>query len=242
MQSSDKKIAIVLTAYNEEKNIDSVLNEMAKNYVVFVIDDGSHDKTRQISLERGCRVVSHPVNLGQGLAALTGYKTAISEGFDIIVKMDADGQHNPAEIPLFIDKMEITGADIVVGSRRIGTNYATAPFFRKTFLPVYTWLINKLSGYQMTDAMSGFRAFRASSLVNVSKVLDDLIEPQYMASEMFIRFAKAGLTVVEVPINMRERRTGASYKGFIRYGWGVLRAILRTFLDKEFRKINNNSI
>ncbi len=237
----DKKIiAVILTAYNEEKNLGNVLSEMSDSYVVYVVDDGSHDNTRQLATDYGSRVVSHPINLGQGLTALTGYKTAMLEGADIIVKMDADGQHSPAEIPKFIEKMEKTNSDIVVGSRILGTNYASAPFFRKTFLPVYTWLINKLTGYQMTDAMSGFRAFRASSLRRVAKVLDDMIEPQYMASEMFIRFAKAGLTVTEVPINMGERKTGTSYKGFIRYGWGVLRAILRTFLDKEFRNTKNS--
>jgi hypothetical protein len=126
--------------------------------------------------------------------------------------------------------------DVVVGSRRLGTNYPTAPFFRKTFLPLYTWIINKLTGYKMTDAMSGFRAFRASSLKNVAQILDNMIEPQYTASEMFVRFAKAGLTVAEVPINMQARASGSSYKGFIKYGWGVIRAVIKTFLDSNYRR------
>jgi hypothetical protein len=130
--------------------------------------------------------------------------------------------------------------DIVVGSRRLGSNQSSAPFFRKTFLPVYTWIINKLTGYEMTDAMCGFRAFRCSSLERVSQILDTLIEPQYMASEMFIRFARAGLTVSEVPINMRDRGSGSSYKVFIRYGFGVLRAIIRTLLDRSFRRTKIN--
>lgn len=240
MKHSLHKTAVVLTAFNEEKNLPSVLQEIGDDYTVYVIDDGSKDETQRIAAERGCRVVSHAINLGQGLTALTGYRAALDDGFDIIIKMDADGQHDPGEIPLLAAKMDETGCDIVVGSRRLGTNYSSAPFFRKTFLPVYTWIINTLTGYRMTDAMSGFRAFRADSLRQAEKILGDMIEPQYMASEMFVRFAKAGLSVTEAPINMRERKSGSSYKGFVRYGWGVLKAILRTFLDKEFRTINKN--
>ena len=235
---TNNKVAVILTAYNEERNIESVLKEIDKNYWVYVVDDGSSDKTKELALENNRQVVCHPINLGQGAAAVTGYKVAISEGNDIIVKMDADGQHDPKEIPQFIAKMIRENCDVVVGSRRLGTNYPTAPFFRKTFLPFYTWIINKLTGYQMTDAMSGFRAFRASSLKNVAQILDDMIEPQYTASEMFIRFSRSGLQVREVPINLRERISGSSYKGFIRYGLGVLRAIIKTLLDKNYHKLH----
>lgn len=239
MNQTNKKIAVLLTAYNEEKNLPSILKEISGDYSIYVIDDGSSDQTRVVSLAHGCRVVSHPINLGQGMTAVTGYKVIIKDGFDIIVKMDADGQHDPREIPLLIRKIEESDCDIVVGSRRLGSNYASAPFFRKTFLPVYTWIINRLTGYHMTDAMSGFRCFKAKTLKNIEKILDDMIEPQYLASEMFVRFAKAGLTVTEVPINMRERKSGSSYKGFVRYGWGALWAIIQTLLDKEFMSISN---
>ena len=87
----------------------------------------------------------------------------------------------------------------------------------------------------MTDAMCGFRAFNAPALHKVIHVLDQMLEPQYLASEMFIRFAKEGLTVGEVPIQMQGRRAGHSYKGTVRYGWGVLKAIIRTLIDKSYR-------
>jgi hypothetical protein len=82
--------------------------------------------------------------------------------------------------------------------------------------------------------MCGFRCFRVSSLKKVIDVLDNMLEPQYMAIEMFMRFSKAGLTVSEIPIVMCERSSGSSYKGVFRYGFGIFRAMIRTFLDRSF--------
>jgi hypothetical protein len=133
--------------------------------------------------------------------------------------------------------MQETGADIVVGSRILGENYQTAPVLRKFFLPYVTGLINRLSGYRMTDAMCGFRAFRLEALSGSENILDAMIEPQYLAAEMFLRFGRAGLTVTEVPIVMEERKSGTSYKGMLRYGFGILRAVVRVFVDKSYWKI-----
>ena len=206
------KTVILITVYNEEKNIGHLLNEIPSSFDVYIVDDGSTDNTVKVAEDGGAHVIKLPLNLGQGAATIAGYKLLINKKYDIIVKMDGDGQHNPDQIPLFIEKIEKTAVDVVVGSRILGADYESAPFFRKTFLPVYTSLINKLTGYKMTDSMSGFRAFKVDALRKVINILDDLIEPQYMASEMFIRFSKAGLSIAEVPINMRERKSGTSYK------------------------------
>ena len=233
------KTAILITVYNEEKNIGHLLDEINAAFDVYVVDDGSTDNTVNVARAAGANVIMLPLNLGQGAATIAGYKLLIEKEYDIIIKMDGDGQHNPDQIPLFIEKLKETGSDVVVGSRILGADYNGAPFFRRKFLPVYTALINSLTGYCLTDSMSGFRAFRMDALRDVIDILDNLIEPQYIASEMFIRFSKAGLSVTEVPIRMRGRKSGASYKGLVRYGWGVLRAIIRTLMDKEFRNLSS---
>ena len=235
------KIVVLITVYNEEQNIGPLLDEINSSYDVYIVDDGSTDNTVKIAREAGARVVRLPFNLGQGAATIAGYKLLLEKNYDVIVKMDGDGQHNPDHIPAFTDKLKTSGVDIVIGSRILGTNHEDAPFFRRTFLPFYTTLINRLTGYEMTDSMSGFRAFRVDALKSVIDILDNLIEPQYIASEMFIRFARAGLSIAEVPIHMRNRKSGSSYKGLVRYGWGVIKAIIRTLLDKEFRNISNRS-
>lgn len=224
------KVGVTIGVLDEEANIGQVLDRVPEGYDVLILDDGSTDSTVSIAEKYGAKIISHLTNLGQGFAVITSFKVAILNDYDVIIEMDGDGQHDPLEIPKFIKKMEETGADIVVGSRAIGTNYDKAPFFRKTFLPYFTWIINKLSGYNMTDSMCGFRAFRASSLQRVAHIFDDMLEPQYLAAEMFLRFSKEGLTVEEVPINLHDRGFGFSYKGLFRYGWGVTRAIIRTLM------------
>lgn len=225
------KVVVIIGVLNEEKNIGQVLDKIPKSYDVIIIDDGSTDKTVKIAKKHNANIVKHLVNLGQGFAVITGFKAALLGDYDIIIEIDGDGQHDPRQIPIFIKKMEETGADIVVGSRILGSNYDNAPFFRKTFLPTFTWIINKLTGYSMSDSMCGFRAFRVSSLRKAAYIFDETLEPQYLAAEMFIRFARKGLKEAEVPINLNDRGFGYSYKGLVRYGWGVTKAILRTLMD-----------
>ncbi len=235
------KVIVTLTALNEAQNIGPLITTiMEKGYGCILVDDGSTDGTPQIATSLGASVISHSTNLGQGYAVLTSFKAALKEDCDIIIEMDADGQHNPDQIPLFIEKMRETGSDIVVGSRILGSNYENAPFFRKTFLPHFTWIINSLTGYHMTDSMCGFRAFKKESLLRVGHLLDDMLEPQYLAAEMFLRFAKAGLTITDVPIHLKERTSGKSYKGLARYGFGVMKAITRVLVDKSYRKSYRN--
>lgn len=226
-------ITITFSAYNEEENLRRVLERAHPFGNLIVVDDGSSDATIRVARECGAAIAAHPLNMGQGLAVMTGFKAALLGECDVIIEMDADGQHDPEEIPLFIEKMEETGADIVVGSRILGSNYEGAPWARRYFLPKLTALLNGITGYKMTDSMCGFRAFRREGLVRALPILDRMIEPQYLAAEMFIRFSRLGLTVDEVPIRMRDRTSGVSRKGLFRYGWGVSRAILHAMLDSR---------
>lgn len=233
------KTAVLITVFNEEKNIGKVIRNIDTKYDVYIVDDGSTDNTVKAVKKLGAFVIKLPLNLGQGSATISGYKLLLQKDYDVIVKLDGDGQHDPHEIEHLIDKMEKSNLDLVVGSRILGTNYIDAPFLRKTFLPLYTRIINFLSGYNLTDCMCGFRAFRVESLKKVVHIFDTMLEPQYIAAEMFLRFSRAGFTAGEVPIHLLERNSGASYKGTLRYGYGVLRAIIRTYLDKKYWSISS---
>jgi glycosyltransferase involved in cell wall biosynthesis len=227
------KTVVLITVYNEEKNIENIVTRIVPKYDLFVIDDGSDDNTAAVAKKCGALTIRLPMNIGQGAATIAGYKAILEKDYDVIVKMDGDGQHNPDEIGGFVTALQNEKYDIIVGSRRLGTNYNTAPFLRRTFLPFYTWLINVATGYAMTDSMCGFRAFRTTSLKRVFPLLNNSLEPQYLAAEMFVRFSRAGLSVGEIPINLLERDSGSSYKGVFRYGLGVLKALLKALLDRK---------
>jgi glycosyltransferase involved in cell wall biosynthesis len=232
-------VAVLTAALNEAVALRKIVKDIPPDCDLYVVDDGSVDETELVARSAGAKVIRHCVNLGQGYAFISGIKAIITNKineYDYIVFLDADGQHDPSEIPKFIETANRKKLDVVVGSRILGSNYEEAPFTRKAFLPVYSNIISKLTGYKMTDSMCGFRAFNVSALKKVIYVFDQMLEPQYLASEMFIRFAKEGLTVGEIPIHMRSRTKGRSYKGTIRYGLGVLRAIIRTLVDKNYRK------
>ena len=234
------KVIVTLTAYNEADTIATVVSSVLQlGYECIVVDDGSSDGTAEIAKATGADVIRHIVNLGQGYAVLTSFKAALAKECSVIVEMDADGQHDPREIHKFLERLEKTGADIVVGSRVLGSNHPNAPFFRKTFLPHFTAVINRLTGYKMTDSMCGFRAFKKSSLLKVNHLLDAMLEPQYLAAEMFLRFSRVGLKVDEVPVHLQDRTSGQSSKGLARYGFGVLKAILKTIFDRQHREIIN---
>ena len=168
------KTAVLTTVLNEEKNIDKILAEIPNGYDIYVVDDGSSDKTVQVSKSYGAHVISLPFNVGQGAATIVGYNIILNNNYDFLVKMDGDGQHNPKEIDSLVEAIQKSDFDVVIGSRRLGSNYPTAPFFRKTFLPFFTWIINIATGYSMTDSMCGFRIFKTSSL---KRVLRPIVSP-----------------------------------------------------------------
>ena len=100
------KVIVTIAAYNEEQIIDSVLKKIPVEYEVIVVDDGSIDRTAEICLQHGARVVKHIVNLGQGAAVLTGFKKGLDLEGDYIIEMDGDGQHDPEDIPRFVEVLE----------------------------------------------------------------------------------------------------------------------------------------
>ena len=231
--ASRTKIAVLITAYNEESNIGEVIDQIDGIYDIYVVNDGSTDRTGEVSREKGAEVIDLPLNLGQGAASIAGYKLINDLDYDYLVKMDGDGQHDPGEIPGLLDAVKNPGVDLVVGSRVLGTNYEQAPRTRSTLLVPLTRVLNFFSGYDITDSMSGFKAYSGDFLPRFVEILDDTLEPRYMATELWLRLARLNTTVKEVPINMRERRAGSSHKGsaLLSYGLGILKTFVRTKLD-----------
>lgn len=222
-------VLVCIPAYNEAASLEAVLAEVPGSVAgqpvhVLVIDDGSRDGTADVARRAGAHVVSHPVNSGQGAALQTGYLVAERVGADIVVTMDADGQHDPAQLPQLVAPILEDRADFVVGSRRLGEHEADSAA-RDAGITVYTRLLNTLGGTSISDIANGYRAIRASMLPALV-----FTEEQFHNPELLLGAARAGFRVTEVPVTIRRRSAGSSKKGgTLRYGAGFLRVMLKTW-------------
>lgn len=149
-------IAVVVPAHNEEKHIKSVISrikKVSKDYSIIVVNDGSSDNTSAIASKESVTVLNHIINMGKGAAAKTGCDYAYRNRFDIIVLIDGDGQHEPEDIPRFVEKL--SHVDIVFGYRRVGN----VPFVYRVGNWALTQLSKILFHMGIIDTQSGFRAF-----------------------------------------------------------------------------------
>ncbi len=225
-------VLVCIPAFNEAESLPGVLAEIPPEVAglrthVLVIDDGSRDRTAAVATKLGAHVVSHPVNSGQGAALQTGYLVAERLGVDVVVTLDADGQHDPGQMARLVEPIVRDEADFVVGSRRMdeGANESDSRA-RDAGITVYTRLINLLGGTEVSDIANGYRAIRASRLAEIA-----FTEDQFHNPELLLGAARAGLRVVDVPVTIRRRTAGTSKKGTdLRYGLGFLRVMLKTWL------------
>lgn len=152
-------VVIIIPAYNEEKTVGSVVSRARRYGSVIVVNDASRDKTAFIARRAGARVITHKTNKGLGSSLRTGFKEALKKKAKYVITLDADGQHNPAEIPKFIKKLE-EGHDFVIGKR----NLSKYPFIKKFGNFFLNLVTNLASGTHIADTESGFRGFRTNSL------------------------------------------------------------------------------
>jgi glycosyltransferase involved in cell wall biosynthesis len=189
-----KTIAII-PAYNEETTIAEVL-ERTRPFVteIIVVNDGSSDRTKEIAQIAGVIVISHAINRGLGAAIGTGFAAALKRSADVVITLDADGQHDPAEIPKFINAAR-EGADVVIGSRMI-EGAKGMPWYRKVAQFIGNFATFILFGAWVSDSQSGFRGFTRKALEQI-KVKTNRME---ISSELIAETHRHKLHLVEVPI------------------------------------------
>lgn len=198
-------IAAILPAYNEEVSIGSVVLR-TKQYAdrVIVIDDGSSDHTAEVAEMAGAEVIRHQKNRGKGAALKTGFESL--NGETVIVTIDTDGQHDPADIPKLVEPILNGKADMVNGSRYLNGNKKDTPFYRRIGQRVLDVATNLDSGLNITDTQSGFRAF-ASRTRNAFRFHQNGLA---IESEMLADAANAGLKIKEVEIGVRYDVNGST--------------------------------
>lgn len=228
------KITVIIPAHNEEKTLPKVIRGIHRvlgdryDYRILVVDDGSTDDTGNVALKNGAEVARHSVAMGSGGALKTGYLMAKECESDYVLQLDADGQHDPREFKTLFEKLKSTGADMVVGSRFFN-GPPKISFTRKIGIVFFSWLVNKLTGYGVTDVTSGFRIFRKEAIDKLMFTAE-----KHWSIEMTVLAGTNGLKIVEAPMKMIERKEGSSQFQeiitFILYPIRALKQILTVYL------------
>lgn len=222
-----KTIAII-PAYNEESTIEDIIKGTSR-FVdeVLVINDGSTDRTAGLAKNTGATVIDNIVNRGLGKTIKRGYDEALKRGADIIIQIDADGQYDPEEIPTLIQPIIDNKADLVLGSRLEKLKYEM-PRLKKQGNKAFSWLLRCLTGADIRDGQTGFRAIRKEVLETI-QLRGDFTYTQ----EMIIKTAKEGWRIESVPINFYQRSAGESrlISSPLDYAWRAWIIIFRTMRE-----------
>lgn len=196
--AGEVQIAVIVPAYNEERFIGSVVLKTLKYAdIVLVVDDGSTDGTADIAAAAGAEVIRHSHNMGKGAALNTGFSWARTQDVDVVVTIDADGQHFPEDLPAVIQPILANQADIVVGSRYLQVDW-DVPRHRVLGHHVFNAVTNQLSGVKVTDSQSGFRAFSCRALMTISFASEGFAvesEMQFLAREHDLRMREVPVTI-----------------------------------------------
>ena len=220
-------LAIVIPAFNEGISIGSMVIKTKKyaNHVI-VVDDGSTDDTAEMARLAGADVIVHTKNGGKGEALKTGFRAACKNGTKVIVTIDADGQHDPSEIPKVVEHILSGKADIVIGSRYLNGN--SIPLYRRVGQKILDHATNANSGTNVTDTQSGFRAFA----IHTVPIFGFKQNGFSVESDMLAEAANAGFKIREVNIGVRYD-VDCNTENPLYHGIKVLASILQ---DMEFRR------
>jgi hypothetical protein len=225
-----RRLVVVSPAFDEEENVGAVIASLPEQIeglrvVPVVVNDGSQDATARVAREAGALVADLPIRRGGGLALRVGYGIALQLGAEIVVTMDADGQHLAQELPVMIQPILDGEADYVNGSRMLG-DFERGSLIRHVGVHVFSRLITVLTGRRITDPSSGFRAARAELLRRL--VLE---QDHFWTSEILIEALRHRARVVEVPVTIVARAGGTTKKPpSLRYGWNFSKVIIQTWL------------
>jgi hypothetical protein len=224
------KIAILIPAYNEAENVGHVLDQMPAEVcgvetAVLVVDDGSRDGTGDVAAAHGAAVARHVTNRGGGAALRTGYRLMVESGAEVVVTLDADGQHRPDQMERLVKPVLDGEVDVAHGSRVLG-DADRNHFARELGIVFFNRLVSFITRTHVTDCSNGYRAVRTTVLPQLV-----LRQEQFHTSEFMIEAIKRGIPAKEVPITVEQRLHGHSKKPAVfRYGMGFANAIVRTWL------------
>jgi len=223
--SDERRIAIV-PALNEEHALPKVIDELRAfdpALDIVVVDDGSVDRTAEVAASKGARVLRLPFNLGIGGAVQTGFRFAFEQGYDIAVRVDGDGQHDPSQLDRVLAPVLSGEADIAVGSRFAADSAGyRSSRTRRLGIRLLAQVVSRIVGRRVTDTTSGFQALNRNGIALFARDYPH----DYPEVEATLMVHKHRLRLVEVPVQMREREHGSSSITVLRSIYYMLKVTL----------------
>jgi glycosyltransferase involved in cell wall biosynthesis len=218
---------IIIPAYNEERAIGSLIAEIRRvvgdAMDIVVINDGSSDNTAGEASQAGAVVVTHPFNMGYGTAIQTGYKYARAMGYDYLVQIDGDGQHDPAFIPRLLEPVLHGTAGLTLGSRFLDFNNYRPPLIRRAGMVFFGSLVSLLIGKRISDPTSGYQAFNRSV---IELFTDDSFPCDYPDADVLLTLGLAGFSICEIPVRMFANTSGKTMHSGLKPLYYVFKMLL----------------
>lgn len=215
LYESKKEVLVIIPAYNEERSIERVLEQLEQPEIssfadVLVMNDASTDRTPLIVKEHHHMLVTHIFNLGYGSAIQVGYKYAIRRGYRYVIQMDADGQHDPCNVPMIYERLKQEDApDIVLGSRFMkGSEDYPTSIAKRAAYTMFRSMIRVFTGRKVTDPTTGLQGLSRRAVLYYSKY--NQFDYTYPDANMIMQMLLLGFKVVEIPALMHLRHTGKS--------------------------------
>jgi len=225
---SKEKICILIPAYNAQNTIGPVLEKVRSlGLDTLVVNDGSTDGTSAVVQSYGVKLLEHPRNLGKGASLRTGFQYILEKNYELVITLDADGQHDPFEIPLLLKAFDRVGPDLLIGSRT--AEFGQMPFLRRFWNRLGVRAVSRLCHADITDSQSGFRVIRTELLRRISlttKGFDTELE-------LLIKACKKGFRVLSIPIHS-QKLNGPFPSHFkpVKDTWLVCKLFLRSLFWK----------
>ena len=214
---------VLIPAYNAEKTLSGVVSEcLSGSAPVVVVDDGSTDATARIAAALPVALLRHQTNHGKGRALRTGFAWALAQGFDAVVTLDADGQHDPTAVARLCEAASLGGADLLIASRH--SQFEKMAGLRAVWNRFGVWCMRKRTGFEITDSQSGFRYYAARLLRSVSLAADGYD----LEMEILMKAWRGGFRIASLPVPARvaDGRATSHFRS-VRDTWRICKIFLR---------------
>jgi len=231
----EKDILVIIPARNESQAIGGIIARI-KNCLpeadILAIDDGSTDSTAEIVRSSGATVIPLVFNMGYGVALQTGYKYACGKGYEYIMQIDADGQHDPNWLKDILRELMSGETDVVIGSRYLKKGSYQPPFLRRLGMKFFAFLTSLIIGQKISDPTSGLRGFRRAVL---KFLVSDYFPVDYPDADAIIMMHRYGLKIKEIPVIMRPGSGKSMHSGLrpLYYVFKMLLSMFVTLLRKR---------